>query len=96
MRHAETARSTTGQHIGFTNNALTRHGKDEARELAPCLKMIRFTRMLSSHVGVVGVGIVLQQKAIAVARGRGCLQYGQLDIEAIISEQGRLDPGWQH
>jgi hypothetical protein len=58
--------------------------------------MIRFTRILTSHVCVVGVDIVLQQKAIALPRGRSCLQYGQLDIQAIISGQGRLDPGWQH
>ncbi len=48
IRHGETAWSITGQHTGFTDIALTAHGEDEARALAPCLRTIHFTRILTS------------------------------------------------
>jgi len=48
MRHGETAWSLTGQHTGFTDIALTPHGKDEARALAPHLRTIPFTKILTS------------------------------------------------
>ena len=48
IRHGETAWSITGQHTGFTDIALTPHGEDEARALAPCLRGIHFTRILTS------------------------------------------------
>jgi broad specificity phosphatase PhoE len=48
IRHGETAWSITGQHTGFTDIALTPHGEEEARGLAPCLRTIQFTRILTS------------------------------------------------
>jgi len=48
IRHGETAWSITGQHTGFTDIALTAHGKDEARSLSRCLRTIAFTRVLTS------------------------------------------------
>ena len=48
IRHGETAWSITGQHTGFTDLALTPYGEHQARELAPCLRMIQFTRTLTS------------------------------------------------
>jgi broad specificity phosphatase PhoE len=48
IRHGETAWSITGQHTGFTDIALTPHGEEEARALAPCLRTIQFTRILAS------------------------------------------------
>lgn len=48
IRHGETAWSITGQHTGLTDIALTPHGEDEARALAPCLRSIQFRRILAS------------------------------------------------
>ena len=48
IRHGETAWSITGQHTGSTDIALTPHGEEEARGLAPWLRMIQFTRILTS------------------------------------------------
>ena len=48
IRHGETAWSITGQHTGFTDIALTPHGEEEARELAPLLRTIHFTKILTS------------------------------------------------
>ncbi|MDQ2666703.1 MAG: histidine phosphatase family protein [Gemmatimonadota bacterium] len=48
IRHGETAWSITGQHTGRTDLPLTRHGEDEARALAPRLRAVSFTRVLTS------------------------------------------------
>ena len=48
VRHGETAWSVTGQHTGLTDIALTAHGENEARALAPRLRMIAFTQILTS------------------------------------------------
>jgi probable phosphoglycerate mutase len=48
IRHGETAWSITGQHTGFTDLALTPHGEEEARALAPYLRATHFTKILTS------------------------------------------------
>lgn len=48
IRHGETAWLITGQHAGFTDIPLTAHGDDEARALAPHLRTIHFTKILTS------------------------------------------------
>ena len=48
IRHGETAWSITGQHTGFTDIALTAQGENAARALAPCLRNIHFTKILTS------------------------------------------------
>jgi probable phosphoglycerate mutase len=48
VRHGETAWSITGQHTGLTDIALTAHGEDQARALAPRIRAISFARILSS------------------------------------------------
>jgi len=48
IRHGETAWSITGQHTGFTDIALTPHGEEEARALAPHLRTTHFTKILTS------------------------------------------------
>jgi probable phosphoglycerate mutase len=48
VRHGETAWSITGQHTGVTDIALTAHGEEEARALAPRLGAISFARILTS------------------------------------------------
>jgi probable phosphoglycerate mutase len=48
IRHGETEWTRSDQHTGRTDIPLTEHGKDEARGLAPLLRDIEFTRVLTS------------------------------------------------
>ena len=48
VRHGETAWSLSGRHTGRTDIALTAHGEDEARSLAPLLAGTEFYRVLTS------------------------------------------------
>ena len=48
VRHGETAWSLSGQHTGTTDLALTAHGENQARALAPRLAQTAFTQVLVS------------------------------------------------
>ena len=48
IRHGQTEWSLSGQHTGRSDIPLTEHGEEEARGLAPWLRPIRFTRILTS------------------------------------------------
>ena len=48
IRHGETEWALSGQHTGVTEIALTAHGEDEARALAPTFGEVAFTRVLTS------------------------------------------------
>ena len=48
IRHGETEWSVSRQHTGRTDIPLTSRGEEEARELAPGLKGIRFSHVLTS------------------------------------------------
>jgi probable phosphoglycerate mutase len=48
VRHGETEWSLSGRHTGRTDIALTAHGEDEARTLAPALAAIRFAHVFTS------------------------------------------------
>ena len=48
IRHGQTEWSLSGQHTGRSDIALTPHGEDEARRLAPDLSHIVFSKVLSS------------------------------------------------
>jgi probable phosphoglycerate mutase len=48
IRHGETEWSLTSQHTGRTDIPLTPRGEEEARELAPGLKSIPFSHVLTS------------------------------------------------
>ncbi len=48
VRHGQTAWSLSGQHTGRTDIPMTTRGEDEARALAPLLRALTFTRVLTS------------------------------------------------
>jgi probable phosphoglycerate mutase len=48
IRHGETEWSLSGQHTSFTDVPLTAHGQTQARALAPRLKGIAFSEVISS------------------------------------------------
>ncbi len=48
VQHGETEWSLAGRHTGRTDLTLTARGEDEARELAPRLREIQFSHVLSS------------------------------------------------
>ena len=48
IRHGETEWSLSGRHTGVSEIALTAHGEDEARALAPMFREIAFARVLAS------------------------------------------------
>jgi broad specificity phosphatase PhoE len=48
LRHGETEWSLSGQHTGGSDIPLTEHGEDEARGLAPRLRNISFSHVLTS------------------------------------------------
>ncbi len=48
VRHGETAWSLSGQHTSHTDLALTPHGEDEVRRLAPFVAGIDFAHVLTS------------------------------------------------
>jgi broad specificity phosphatase PhoE len=48
VRHGETEWSLSGQHTGVTDIALTTRGEEQASALAPSLRSVRFTQVLTS------------------------------------------------
>lgn len=48
VRHGQTAWSLSGQHTGRSDIALTAHGEDEARALAPRMAALEFSSVLVS------------------------------------------------
>lgn len=71
IRHGETAWSLSGQHTSYTDVPLTGHGETQARELAPRLKGIAFTEVLSSP----------RQRALHTCELAGCAASMRIDAQ---------------
>lgn len=95
VRHGETAWSLTGQHTGNTDIALTPHGEEQARALAPVLAAIDFDHVLTSPAvrarrtgDLAGYG----KRAVVVA---DLAEWDYGDYEGKRSSEIRQDrPGW--
>jgi len=90
VRHGETEWSRSGQHTGRTDLPLTAFGEDEARGLAPRLREIRFSHVLSSPLQrarrtceLTGLG-----KAVAIEADLAEWDYG--DYEGLRSVDIRM------
>ena len=95
IRHGETAWSLTGQHTGSTDIPLTAHGAAEARALAPFLRSVPFSKVLSSPslralqtCELAGLGVSLERDPELAE-----WEYG--DYEGRRTEDIHKDrPGW--
>jgi broad specificity phosphatase PhoE len=95
VRHGETAWSISGQHTGLTDIALTAHGEDQARALAPYFAKIRFAKVFSSPLmrarrtcELAGLGAAAQNESDLVEWNYG--DYEGRRSADIVKER----PGW--
>jgi probable phosphoglycerate mutase len=95
VRHGETEWSISGQHTGLTDIALTAHGEDQARALAPYFAKIRFAKVFSSPLmrarrtcELAGLGAAAQNESDLVEWNYGDYE-GRRSVD-IVKER----PGW--
>jgi probable phosphoglycerate mutase len=95
VRHGETEWSISGQHTGLTDIALTAHGDDQARALAPYFAKIRFAKVFSSPLmrarrtcELAGLGAAAQNESDLVEWNYGDYE-GRRSVD-IVKER----PGW--
>ncbi|MBC7663312.1 MAG: histidine phosphatase family protein [Caulobacter sp.] len=95
IRHGETAWTLTGQHTGRTDLALTSHGEDEARALAPSLNRIDFSHVLTSPLLRARETCVLTGLAPAARIEPDLAEWDYGDFEGLHSDDIRKQwPGW--
>ena len=95
IRHGETAWSITGQHTGHTELPLTPRGEDMARDLAPCLRELPFTRVFCSP------RLRARRTCELAGLGTACAELADLAEWDYGDDEGRrsaetraLRPGW--
>ena len=95
VRHGETAWSLSGQHTGTTDLALTAHGEDESRALAPRLAQIGFTHVLVSPRLRARQTCVLTGCGAASQLEPDLAEWNYGDYEGLTSEDiCKTRPGW--
>lgn len=96
IRHGETAWSITGQHAGSTDIALTPHGEDEARGLAPWLQnAMPFSHVFSSPSLRARQTCELAQLADHVVIEPDLAEWAYGDYDAKLTVDIQKDrPGW--
>jgi len=95
IRHGETAWSLSGQHTGRTDLALTAHGQDQARALAPALAGIDFTYVLTSPLQRARQTSVLAGLATTAVVEPDLIEWNYGDYEGIrTADIVAQRPGW--
>jgi broad specificity phosphatase PhoE len=95
IRHGETAWSLTGQHTGATDLPLTPHGEDEARGLAPPLRDIAFSNVLTSPLLRARQTCDFAGLGAAAAIEPDLIEWNYGDYEGRRSAEIRRErPGW--
>jgi len=95
IRHGETAWSITGQHTGLTDIVLTARGEEEARALAPHLRTVQFTQILTSPLQRARQTCELAGFGAAAAVERDLVEwnYGDYEGKRTVDIQGERH-GW--
>ena len=95
IRHGETAWSLSGQHTGRTDLALTAHGEDQARALAPALAGIAFAHVLTSPLQRARHTSVLAGLATAAVVEPDLIEWNYGDYEGVrTADIVAQRPGW--
>ncbi len=95
IRHGETAWSLSGQHTGRTDLALTAHGQDQARALAPALAGIDFTYVLTSPLQRARQTSVLAGLATTAVVEPDLIEWNYGDYEGVrTADIVAQRPGW--
>ena len=95
VRHGETAWSRSGQHTGNTDIPLTAHGEEEAGALAPWLRQIPFTAVLTSPRQRARTTCALAGLGGRAEIEPGLAEWDYGDYEGLRSDEIREQrPGW--
>jgi broad specificity phosphatase PhoE len=95
IRHGETEWSRSGQHTGRTDVPLTACGEDEARELMPWLRHIRFAHVFISPLQRAGRTCELAAPGAAAEVEPDLAEWDYGDYEGRLSRDiHRERPGW--
>jgi probable phosphoglycerate mutase len=96
IRHGETAWSLSGEHTGVSEIPLTAHGEDEARALAPALRAVAFTRVLTSPRQRARRTCELAGLAAAAEIEPNLAEWLYGDYEGLTpAEIDKRQPGWE-
>src|ERR1700722_4229557 len=95
IRHGETEWSRSGQHTGRTHLPLTARGENEARELIPWLRHIRFACVLTSPLQRARRTCELAALGAAMEIEPDLAEWDYGDYEGRLSRDIRQErPGW--
>ena len=95
IRHGETEWSLSGQHTGRTDLPLTKHGEDQARQLAPRLAHIQFARVLTSPRQRARRTCELAELGAAVETEPDLAEWDYGDYEGqLTADVRKRRPGW--
>ncbi len=95
VRHGETEWSLSGRHTGRTDIALTAHGEEQARELAPRLRGVQFSHVLTSPLQRARRTSELAGRAAAAVIEADLAEWDYGDYEGLRSEDIRKQrAGW--
>jgi len=95
IRHGQTAWSLSGQHTGLTDLPLTLLGEEQARSLAPCLRDVTFSHVLTSPMQRAQKTCALARLATAAEVEPDLLEWDYGSFDGLTStEIHRSHPDW--